>query len=113
MQHTVPFPLGAQLAGRLGLFLSLPSRQRALYSLHPFADPQTYYYAVAVVKKGFNFQLNQLQGRKSCHTGLGRSAGWNIPIGLLRRFLDWAGPPEPLQKGKMVGGDLRLGFLLQ
>ncbi|VFV45195.1 serotransferrin isoform 1 [Lynx pardinus] len=46
-------------------------------------DPQTYHYAVAVVKKDSNFQLNQLRGKKSCHTGLGWSAGWNIPIGVL------------------------------
>uniref|UniRef100_A0ABI7ZHM2 Lactotransferrin n=1 Tax=Felis catus TaxID=9685 RepID=A0ABI7ZHM2_FELCA len=62
------------------------------------AEPQIHYYAVAIAKKGTNFQLNQLQGRKSCHTGLGRSAGWNIPMGLLRPFLNWAGPPEPLEK---------------
>uniref|UniRef100_A0A8C3W744 Transferrin-like domain-containing protein n=1 Tax=Catagonus wagneri TaxID=51154 RepID=A0A8C3W744_9CETA len=46
-------------------------------------DPQTHYYTVAVVKKGSGFQLNQLQGKKSCHTGLGWSAGWIIPMGLL------------------------------
>ncbi|XP_047730732.1 inhibitor of carbonic anhydrase-like isoform X3 [Prionailurus viverrinus] len=46
-------------------------------------DPQTYHYAVAVVKKDSDFQLNQLRGKKSCHTGLGWSAGWNIPIGVL------------------------------
>ncbi|XP_029774103.1 lactotransferrin [Suricata suricatta] len=62
------------------------------------AEPQSYYYAVAIAKKGTNFQLNQLQGVKSCHTGLGRSAGWNIPMGILRPFLNWAGPPEPLEK---------------
>ncbi|XP_057594550.1 inhibitor of carbonic anhydrase-like [Hippopotamus amphibius kiboko] len=46
-------------------------------------DPQAHHYVIAVVKKGSNFQLNQLQGKKSCHTGLGWSAGWNIPIGIL------------------------------
>ncbi|TKC43279.1 hypothetical protein EI555_014110, partial [Monodon monoceros] len=46
-------------------------------------DPQTHHYVVAVVKKGSDFQLNQLQGKKSCHTGLGWSPGWNIPIGIL------------------------------
>ncbi|XP_005406867.1 PREDICTED: inhibitor of carbonic anhydrase-like [Chinchilla lanigera] len=63
----------------------------APYNLKPIAaefygskdDPQTHYYVVALVKKGTNFQLNQLQGKKSCHTGLGWSAGWIVPIGLL------------------------------
>uniref|UniRef100_A0A8P0TUC3 Lactotransferrin n=2 Tax=Canis lupus familiaris TaxID=9615 RepID=A0A8P0TUC3_CANLF len=59
---------------------------------------QIHYYAVAIAKKGTNFQLNQLQGVRSCHTGLGRSAGWNIPIGTLRPFLNWTGPPEPLEE---------------
>ncbi|XP_049995172.1 inhibitor of carbonic anhydrase [Alexandromys fortis] len=46
-------------------------------------DPQTLYYAVALVKKGTGFQLNQLQGKKSCHAGMGWSAGWYIPLGKL------------------------------
>uniref|UniRef100_G1STF7 Serotransferrin n=1 Tax=Oryctolagus cuniculus TaxID=9986 RepID=G1STF7_RABIT len=59
-------------------------------------NPKTFYYAVALVKKGSNFQLNELQGKKSCHTGLGRSAGWNIPIGLL--YCDLPEPRKPLEK---------------
>uniref|UniRef100_A0A8I3QAD7 Transferrin-like domain-containing protein n=1 Tax=Canis lupus familiaris TaxID=9615 RepID=A0A8I3QAD7_CANLF len=43
-------------------------------------NPQTLHYAVAVVKKDSNIQLKGLQGKKSCHPGLGWSAGWNIPI---------------------------------
>lgn len=69
----------------------------------PFADPQTQYYAVAVVRKGSNFQLSQIQGMRSCHTGLNRSAGWNVPVGILRPYLNWTGPPKPLQKGEMAG----------
>lgn len=62
---------------------------------------------MAVVKKGSGFQLNELQGKKSCHTGLGRSAGWNIPMGLL--YWELPEPRESLQKGKQAGGCVSSG----
>ncbi|KAK2538688.1 Tf [Columba livia] len=51
------------------------------------------YYAVALVKKGTDFTIDNLQGKTSCHTGLGRSAGWNVPIGTLirRGNIQWDG----------------------
>jgi hypothetical protein len=42
------------------------------------------YYVVAVVKKSdAEITWNSLRGKKSCHTAVGTSSGWNIPMGLI------------------------------
>ncbi|XP_026887023.1 serotransferrin-2-like isoform X1 [Electrophorus electricus] len=80
------------------------------YDLHPIIAEaygegiETCYYAVAVVKKGTGFSFTELRGKKSCHTGLGKSAGWNIPIGTLlsKGWIRWAGIEDrPLEEAVM------------
>lgn len=48
-----------------------------------FLEVGTSYYAVAVVRRGSNITVGTLKGIKSCHTGLNRTVGWNVPVGYL------------------------------
>nr|AKZ20816.1 melanotransferrin 3 [Holothuria glaberrima] len=60
-----------------------------LYGLRPimeeiYADGKKGYNAIAVVKKSNrDVTINNLRGKSTCHTGYGRNAGWNIPVGFL------------------------------
>ncbi|XP_069831749.1 saxiphilin-like [Dendropsophus ebraccatus] len=57
-------------------------------------DPVTFHYAVAVVKKSSAFQMDQLKGKKSCHSAVGETAGWIAPMHALlkKKLLSWEGP---------------------
>jgi len=66
-------------------------------------ETTTNYHAVAVIKKGTISSLEGLQGKKSCHTGFERSAGWVIPVGTLlyKNILKCSGrETEPVEHGK-------------
>lgn len=68
---------------------------------------ETCYYAVAVARRGTAFGIRDLREKKSCHTGLGKSAGWNIPIGTLLSMqqITWGGIEEqPIEEGKLCIG---------
>ena len=42
------------------------------------------YYAVAVVHKDNEaWTFRNLKGKKSCHTGVRKTSGWNVPIGYM------------------------------
>uniref|UniRef100_UPI00358F30EA serotransferrin-B-like n=1 Tax=Myxine glutinosa TaxID=7769 RepID=UPI00358F30EA len=53
-------------------------------------------YAVSVTKATTSFNLKSLRGKKSCHPGVGKTMGWDLPIGALLHlgFLKWGGPTE-------------------
>ncbi|KAL1488017.1 hypothetical protein ABEB36_015392 [Hypothenemus hampei] len=55
------------------------------YNLKPILEEQYgnrgTYYAVAVIRKNSTIQsFEDLRGKKSCHTGIGRTAGYNAPL---------------------------------
>ncbi|WP_411026799.1 PhnD/SsuA/transferrin family substrate-binding protein, partial [Salmonella sp. s54395] len=41
------------------------------------------YWAVAVVKSDTTTTINDLEGKKSCHTGIMKTSGWIVPVGFL------------------------------
>lgn len=51
----------------------------------PAEDGSNSYFVVAVVKRNssYAFTLNELRGKRSCHSAFGSPAGWNIPVGTL------------------------------
>ncbi|XP_055935985.1 transferrin-like [Argiope bruennichi] len=59
------------------------------YDLRPVAtelvDGESFrYQGIALVRQGSDIQnVNDLKNRASCHTGLGRTVGWQIPVGRL------------------------------
>uniref|UniRef100_A0A2R9AQT4 Melanotransferrin n=1 Tax=Pan paniscus TaxID=9597 RepID=A0A2R9AQT4_PANPA len=48
-------------------------------------DSSNSYYAVAVVRRDSShaFTLDELRGKRSCHTSFGSPAGWDVPVGAL------------------------------
>uniref|UniRef100_A0A673BKA4 Serotransferrin n=1 Tax=Sphaeramia orbicularis TaxID=375764 RepID=A0A673BKA4_9TELE len=64
------------------------------------------YYAVAVVKKNSGVTWENLRGKRSCHTGMGRTAGWNIPMA-------WYGCDYFFSSGCAPGADPTSPFCTQ
>ncbi|KAJ8034044.1 Melanotransferrin [Holothuria leucospilota] len=48
-----------------------------------YGEGDATYWAVAVVRANTTFNINDLQGKKSCHTGIMKTAGWIVPVGYL------------------------------
>lgn len=53
------------------------------YEIGTPPPPTTSYFAVGVARKDSSITFKTLKGKTSCHTGAGKTAGWNVPVGLL------------------------------
>ncbi|XP_025771695.1 lactotransferrin [Puma concolor] len=74
------------VAGKCGLVPVLAENQKSQIPNNERCEDRRVegYLAVAVVRKSdAGITWNSLRGRKSCHTAVDRTAGWNIPMGLL------------------------------
>uniref|UniRef100_A0ABI7ZI51 Lactotransferrin n=1 Tax=Felis catus TaxID=9685 RepID=A0ABI7ZI51_FELCA len=74
------------VAGKCGLVPVLAENQKPQIPNNERCEDRRVegYLAVAVVRKSdADITWNSLRGRKSCHTAVDRTAGWNIPMGLL------------------------------
>ncbi|XP_043074633.1 transferrin-a [Puntigrus tetrazona] len=63
------------------------------------------YYVVAVVRKGSGVTWGSLRGRKSCHTGLNRNAGWKVPDSAICGKTDKCTLYDFFSKGCAPGAD--------
>lgn len=51
----------------------------------PAEDRSNSYFVVALVRRNssYAFTLDELRGKRSCHSAFGSPAGWDVPVGAL------------------------------
>lgn len=77
------------------------------------AEIGTSYYAVAVVKRSSNITMGSLKGARSCHTGINRTAGWDVPVGHLTDTGHLAPMGCDLPQGKAYRANIPSAMLSQ
>ena len=82
LQPSLSFSSSAECVIRV--FFNIADKLKIVYGqqLKGF-DAFVHYYGLAVVEKDANFSFKELKGKKSCHTGVGKTVGWKIPVGYL------------------------------
>ncbi|KAJ0058801.1 hypothetical protein NL108_000503, partial [Boleophthalmus pectinirostris] len=72
-------------AGKCGLVPVMVEQYDEGFCIFCVIGSASSYYSVAVVKRGSGVTWANLKGKRSCHTGIGRTAGWNIPVGIVHK----------------------------
>ncbi|KAF7653027.1 hypothetical protein LDENG_00088240 [Lucifuga dentata] len=96
-------------AGKCGLVPALVEQYDAGSCANPSASTSSY-YAVAVVKRSSGLTWDTLRGKRSCHTGIGRTAGWNAPMGQVYKTLKHCNFNEYFVSGCAPGANLSSSF---